>query len=561
LSNTNSFLSLCRLCEELARESGKKELARKVAGYLTSIPIEDAGAAARFLLGEPLPRRQKLNLGPSMLWNAVTEVAPADHEAYLEATEGSVDVGEAVFGVIESFGRAKPRQLWIGDVASRLEEIASAEGVGSVRRKHELLSDLFRGMTPLEAKWLSKIIVGEMRHGVSEGLMVDAVSLVADAERRRVESAFMFAGAIDQVIEGILRSGSSYLEAIAPVLFRPTSPMLAQPCQTVGEALDTMGDACVLEYKLDGARVQVHKDGGVVRLFSRALREMTENLPEIVEECKASVSAGSAILDGEVIATAEDGTPLPFQQLSKRITAEALPLAFAETTRTRLYLFDMLLAEGVSIYDRTFEERRKRLRLSVSEALLVPSLERPSPSEAAAFYAEAVADGHEGLVAKHLESPYRPGARGKHWLKIKKKITLDLVIIGAEYGYGRRHGWLSNYLLATRDERTGSLLPIGKTFKGLTDSEFEAMTERLTSLKTGERRGGITVKPEVVVEVSFGEIQRSRRYESGFALRFARIERIREDMRLEDIDTLQAIRRIHEKSGSGTGKARGQADV
>jgi DNA ligase-1 len=360
----------------------------------------------------------------------------------------------------------------------------------------------------------------------------------------------MFRGAIDEVAEGVFRDGSRYLESVSPEIFRPVRPMLAQPSQSVDEALETMDQVCALEYKLDGARIQIHKQGEKVRLFSRSLRDLTDNLPEVADRCVELVSAGNAILDGEVIAIGPGGEPLPFQTLSKRITAGALSLEFAEPTRVHLFLFDLLLVDDRPVFGLSFEKRCQLLESAASPDILVPSLVRPSLADARAFFDRAVAEGHEGLVAKHLESTYRPGSRGKQWLKIKKKITLDLVIVAAEYGYGRRHGWLSNYLLATRDETTGGFLPVGKTFKGLSDSEFEDMTTRLTSLKTSEIRGGITVRPEVVVEVSFGEIQKSRRYDSGYALRFARIERVRDDKSPDEIDTLQNINSIYTKGGS-----------
>jgi DNA ligase-1 len=550
-TDPHSFLALCSACQRLAGESSKKALARIAAEYLRSVGPDDVRIATIFLLGIPLPGGRKLNLGPSTLWNAVSEVAPATHDDYLRVTGDAVDSGEAVYEVVKAYGTGRPEGLSIRQVFGYFERIRSAEGAGSAAQKKNLLADLLSKLTPMEAKWMAKIVTGEMRHGVSEGLMIDAVASLADAQRSQIETAFMFTGAIEEVAAGVLRKGAGYLAGITPRIFRPIRPMLAEPCDTVGEALEIMGRACVFEYKLDGARVQIHKDGEAVRVFSRALRDLTPNLPEITDLSRSAVKASKAILDGEVIATSRDGKPLPFQRMSKRITAEALPLGFPETTAVRLHLFDVLLVDSWPCFALAFSERRRILESIVGRDLLVPSLAKPTAEKAARFFEEAVNRGHEGLVAKHLESTYRPGSRGKHWLKIKKKITLDLVITGAEYGYGRRHGWLSNYLLAAKDQTTGKLVPVGKTFKGLTDTEFEVMTERLMSLETARVGGAITVKPEVVVEVSFGEIQKSRRYESGYALRFARIERIRDDKRPDEIDTLQHLREIYAKGESG----------
>jgi DNA ligase-1 len=547
----DSFSALCSLCERLTEESGKKQLTQLVAAYLRSLDPHVSGIATLFLLGVPLPGGQKLNVGPSTLWSAVSEVAPAQPEDYEKVMRHAVDGGEAVHAVMEAYGPKRTRHFSIKQVWSYFKTIAAARGNGSATRRRNILVELLAGMNPVEAKWATKIVGGEMRHGVSEGLMIDAIAGLGEVERTQVETAFMFTGAIEQVAEGVLRQGAAYLAGVGPTIFIPVRPMLAEPCDTVEQALEAMSGACVFEYKLDGARVQIHKQGDEVMIFSRSLRSLTSNLPEIADICRSRVKADTAILDGEAIATSSDGEPLPFQKMSKRITAEPLPLGFAESTMVRLFLFDLLLVDGQPCFGLDFAERRKTLASVVEPGLLVPTLEQPTAEEAKRFFAEAVRWGHEGLVAKHPASRYRPGSRGKQWLKIKKKITLDLVIIGAEYGYGRRHGWLSNYLLATRDETTGRLVPVGKTFKGLTDTEFGEMTERLTAIKIAEERGVVTVKPEVVVEVSFGEIQKSRRYESGYALRFARIERIRDDKKPGEIDTLQHLIRIHTKGGSG----------
>lgn len=556
----DSFLAFAETCEALSRESGRKKLAALVAAYLGSLEVGDARTASLFLLGTPLESGSRIDLGGALLWQAVQEVvedaSPAPRADYSEVTKDAVDVGEAVYAVLEA-GKTHRKtdrkghreehpsgHVSLGEVRATFERIRAATGAGSVGTKRRLLAGLIRGMSPLEAKWLAKIATGEMRHGVSEGLLLDAIALLAGVERAKVETASMFESSLENLVEGALSAGGAYFDTAGPVLFRPLRPMLAEVAGSVEDALEELGGRCLFEYKLDGARVQIHKEPGRVRIFSRALRDLTENLPEIALECSRKIEASTAILDGEVIAVGGDGAPLPFQDLSTRLTSKPSSLGLPSEIAASLRLFDVLLAEGAAVTDRPLEERRAVLRSVTDADVVVESLTTGSAAEAQAFYEKALAAGHEGLMAKDLSSTYRPGTRGKHWLKIKKKATLDVVIVAAEYGYGRRHGWLSNYHLAVRDEKTGKFLPVGKTFKGLTDIEFEEMTGRLLALKVSEQDWAVVVRPETVVEVSFGDVQRSSRYESGYALRFARIERLREDKKPDEADTLERLKQI-----------------
>jgi len=559
---SDSFLAFAETCEALSRESGRKKLAALVAAYLGSLGPGDARTASLFLLGTPLETAVRINLGGSILWHAVEDIAPTSRPDYGELTKGAVDVGEAVYGILEAErargargarvadenGEASEARgtranhphatLTLAEVRAAFQKIAAASGPGSTAVKRRLLADLLAGMSPLEAKWLAKMVTREMRHGVNEGLLIDAVAVLAGTERAEVETKAMFEGSLERLVEGAVAQGETYFKKAGPVLFRPLRPMLAEMAASVEDALEELGGRCVFEYKLDGARVQIHKGLDRVRIFSRALRDLSENLPEIARLLSENIRSASAILDGEVIAISPGGAPLPFQDLSTRLTSKPSSLGLPSEIAASLRLFDVLLADGSAVTERPLEERREKLRSLAAPELIVESLTTGSAEEAANFYQEALAAGHEGLMAKDLASPYRPGARGKHWLKIKKKTTLDLVIVAADYGYGRRHGWLSNYHLAVRDDKGGEFLDVGKTFKGLTDAEFEQMTKRLLALKTSEHGWTVTVRPLTVVEVSFGDIQRSSRYESGYALRFARIERLRDDKRPEDADTL-----------------------
>ncbi|HVA69305.1 MAG TPA: ATP-dependent DNA ligase [Candidatus Binataceae bacterium] len=324
-------------------------------------------------------------------------------------------------------------------------------------------------------------------------------------------------------------------------------PMLAQPARDVAEAFAILGPRLALEYKLDGARVQIHLTPEGVRIFSRRLNEITPSLPEVVESVGA-LRARHAILDGEVIAVGPDGRPLAFQEVMRRFGRVREVDRMRAEQPIRLYLFDLLALDGQLAIDLPYEERHMMLGRLVEPggidlaARLVPS----GLEDAERFYTDAVASGHEGVMAKALASRYTPGARGRGWLKIKHTNTVDLVIVAAEWGYGRRHGWLSNYHLAASDG-SGGFVEVGKTFKGLTDAQFAEMTERLLALKTGETSGVVVVEPRIVVEVAYSDLQRSPQYPSGMALRFARIVRIRDDKSPADADSVAAMAAAFER--------------
>ena len=295
--------------------------------------------------------------------------------------------------------------------------------------------------------------------------------------------------------------------------------MLAQPASNVAEAWKMLGDRIALEHKLDGARVQIHCAAAGVRIFSRALNEITASLPEVVELAQR-LGPRSAILDGEVIAVDADGRTLAFQEVMRRFGRVRDIERLRVERPVQLFVFDLIGLDGNLLIDAPYEQRYAALNELASSAglALAPRIVPATIAEANQFYARAIADGCEGVVAKALGSPYMPGARGRGWVKVKTARTLDLVIVAADWGYGRRHGWLSNYHLAARDERAGGFVEVGKTFKGLTDDDFRAMTERLVELKTAESRGTVVVRPEVVVEVAYSDIQRSPRYAGGDGL-------------------------------------------
>jgi DNA ligase-1 len=324
--------------------------------------------------------------------------------------------------------------------------------------------------------------------------------------------------------------------------------MLAQMAENTDEVLKEYEGKTAFEYKLDGARIQIHKFHGEVKIFSRRLTDVTESLPDVVQQVHREIRAEEAILEGEVIALGRDGNPLPFQHLMRRFRRVYDIETKLREVPVRLYLFDAIYLNGESLINLPYVTRRQRLKKAAGNIPLTDQIVTENPKEAERFLRKAVDEGHEGLVAKRLNGPYTPGVRGKHWFKIKEVLEpLDLVIVAAEYGYGRRRRWLSDYYLAARDEESGKLLTLGKTFKGLTDQEMEDMTQRLLELSLRQEGHKVVVQPSIVVEVAYNEIQESPTYKCRMALRFARITRIREDKSPEEADTIQRVKKIYEK--------------
>jgi len=315
----------------------------------------------------------------------------------------------------------------------------------------------------------------------------------------------------------------------------------------VREILESHRHGTAFEYKYDGARIQIHKGGREVRIFSRRLSDVTVSVPEIAALAKERLDSKQVIFEGEVIAVDSDGKPLPFQDLMRRFRRVHEVAGVSAKIPLQLRLFDILLLDDEELTERSCADRREILERQAPPDLLAPRIVSGDEDEIKRLFDQSLAEGHEGLMAKALDSRYEIGKRGKKWFKLKKSETLDLAIVAAEWGYGRRTGWLSNYHLAVRDENTGGLLVVGKTFKGLTDEEFRKMTNRLQELKSSETEFIVTVKPSVVVEVAYDEIQRSPHYKSGFALRFARITRIRDDKKVDDIDALQRLRILYDQ--------------
>jgi DNA ligase-1 len=543
-----TFQRFAELGERLEATRARKGMAGMVAEYLRSLPADQVAPAARMIIGRVFAEREGrlLNVSGAAVMRVVDSVAQSTREQREDIAAEAVDFGQSVQMLLERGSHRPPESppLSLTDVRHAFEEIAAMKGAGSRERKDKILRLLLLRASPLEAKYITKVAVAEMRHGVSEGLLLEAMAVAADIPLELVQRANMLVGDVGAVAEMALLQGREGLESHSVRLGQPLKPMLAQTAASVKEAFAQLASHLALEFKLDGARVQIHKDAQRVWLFSRHLSDLTTSLPEVQEQVAREVQAQSAALEGEVIAVAADGRPLPFQVLMRRLGRVHDIGTLRQQVPVKLYLFDLLYLDGEVWLGRPYHQRVEKLRSVCGSLALTPSQVPATVAEGDAFLALARAAGHEGLMAKELDSPYTPGVRGRHWLKIKPAVTLDLVVVAADWGYGRRHGWLSNYHLAARDEESGELLEVGKTFKGPTDEEFQQMTERLLRLKVSEAHGTVTVQPQVVVEVAFNNVQDSLQYKSGMALRFARIVRVRTDKSTAEADTLQTLQRL-----------------
>jgi ATP-dependent DNA ligase I len=438
--------------------------------------------------------------------------------------------------------KAPTPALEVLDVDTSLRKIGATTGKGSQAARREELDGLFSRATAPEQQFLARLLTGELRQGALEGVMADAIAKAADVPLAEVRRALMLAGDLGAVATASLTTGSAGLAKIRLTLLQPLQPMLAQPAADLEDALSRTAEPAV-EWKLDGARLQVHIRGDEVRAYTRNLADVTDRVPEVVEALRG-LSLETAILDGEVIALDEAGRPHPFQVSMSRFGSRRGVEALRDSVPLSLFFFDVLHVDGEDVLDHPARERFAVLAERFPEELLVPRIETGDLAEAERFLADTLERGHEGVMVKALDAPYEAGRRGGGWLKVKPTHTLDLVVLAAEWGHGRRQGWLSNIHLGARDEAGGDFVMLGKTFKGMTDEMLAWQTEKLLELEQARDAHTVYVRPELVVEVAFDGLQRSSRYPGGLALRFARVKGYRPDKSAADADTIQTVRQL-----------------
>jgi DNA ligase-1 len=474
-------------------------------------------------------------------------LAPEEIEIALPWLSGDIRQGKLALGYASlksAMGNPSATAgLTVKEVDAAFQDLKTIKGKGSAATRERELKNLFGKATAEEQDFLLRLIVGELRQGALEGVMLEAVAAAAELPAAEIRRAATHAGGIPQVARAALTGGKDALQQFEIKLMQPVLPMLAQPAEDVAAALKDLGRA-LLEWKLDGARIQVHKSGSEVRVFTRNLNDVTARVPEVLTALKDVPS--SLILDGEAIALRSDGRPHPFQVTMRRFGRKLDVEALRGELPLSVFFFDCLLRDGKTLMDAGAGERRKALEESLPATLLTPALVTDDVKEAEAFYADALSRGHEGLMAKALDAPYEAGRRGAGWLKIKSAHTLDLVVIAVEWGSGRRKGWLSNLHLGARDPRTGGFVMLGKTFKGLTDETLEWQTRELLARETRRDEWTVHVRPELVVEIAFNDVQQSPQYPAGMALRFARVKGYRPDKRADEADTIDTVRRIFE---------------
>ena len=531
--------TVVRTSTAVAAAPGRLAKIDAIAQVLRDVPAGEITIAASFLSGE-LTQRQ-IGVGYAALadltggfWQTPPEQAPE-----------------------QALPPAASPQLTLTETDQVLGQIGALAGPGSQADRRALLAGLLSRATTSERQFLVRLLAGELRQGALDGVMTDAIARAADVPATAVRRAYQLSGslaaaasaALGTDLDGRRRSeaAAAALGAVRLEVGRPVGPMLAAAAPTVAAAFERISPAAV-EWKIDGIRVQLHRDGGDVRVFSRTLDDITARVPEIAA-AGLTIRASSAVLDGEVVALRPDGTPRPFQVTSARAASQ--PGAERDRVPLTLFVFDLLHLDGEDLIDAPAGERFARLAAVAPADLVIPRVVTTELEEAEAFFADAIERGHEGVVVKSVGAPYGAGRRGSDWIKVKPRHTLDLVVLAAEWGHGRRQGWLSNLHLGARDPETGGMVMLGKTFKGLTDAMLAWQTERLQELALpagGDGRAAyrhvVRVRPELVVEIAFDGVQGSTRFPGGVTLRFARVRRYREDKTAAEADTIDAVRAL-----------------
>lgn len=551
----SEFSHFVDMCEKVRQTASKNAKVAAIAEYLIKLKDADGGsdtslaAAVLFMSGAIFPKGSglALNVGLNTVMRSLSEIARLEPEEIQKIYLKHGDMG-ALAEYVVSKRQQSPlvaQQLLLPDLHDQLRKIADAAGSGAAEAKRKILTGLLINSSPLEAKYLIKIAAGELRVGVVEGLVELAIAKAFGRDVQAIRQAMLLSGDIAQV--ALLAKKDALSTAIMKPL-APLSFMLADVMFSAEEIEQYYNKPLICEFKYDGIRVQLHKFGGKIKMFSRKLEDVSSSFPEIVSA--VSLLPAEFILDGEVLAY-RGGRPLHFQELQKRLRRKAVTDRLMDEIPVVYVPYDIMYLDGQPLIIRPLRERKKLLsQIRFKEPLIdLGSKVVSTAQEITCAFKESRDAGHEGLVVKELESEYRPGKRGRHWTKLKHELdTVDAVIVIAEYGHGKRAGTLSDYTFAVRDEHDGdSLKTIGKAYSGLTDAEIAKMTDKLRSITVTDEGYRLVVRPEIVLEIAFDSIQKSDRHNSGFALRFPRIKYIRTDKTVRDTDTMEKVQRIYER--------------
>jgi len=545
------FRKIVNVYEMLEKTPARLEKTDIVANLLKETPEKLVSIVIRLLLGETFPKwmDKKIGIGTQLLIKSISKVTGIKEKEINEWVREEGDVGKAVGRAVRNKKQVSffAEELSVEEIYDTLNRIVEFEGIRSQEKKLTYLSKLFVSADEKEAIYLSRIILEKMRTGVGEGIIRDAIAKIYSVPSEKIDRAYSLVNDWGAVAKAA-KNGTIDSLQIEP--FRPIRVMLAQKVRNIEEGFSVVGKPCAMEYKYDGFRMQVHKVGENVRIFTRRLDNVTEQFPFVRDSVRRNIE-GDCIVEGETVGIRGDKY-LPFQQISRRIKRKYNIEEMARKIPVILHLFDIVYLNGRSLLDTPFQKRREILERIVKEdekLVLAKQIVTDSVEEGNIFYKEALNRGNEGIMMKNLNAPYQPGSRVGYMIKLKPILeTLDLVIIGAEWGEGRRAHWLATFLLACKDEE-GNFVPIGKVGTGITDEMFQELTDLLKDNIIYQKGKEVVLKPELVVEVGYEEIQRSPKYESGFALRFPRVLRIREDRGPDDIDTIDRIYEIYESRG------------
>jgi len=539
------FLGFAELCQSVEGKSSSLEKIDLVAAFLAELDEADLSVAANFVMGTVFPPSSDLvmGVGPSILYEALARACGCPSQQISELLRVTGDPGLVAAEIVKKrkpIGFAafsKGEQLSIFEVYQRFLAVARASGRKSQDAKIKNLQFLFSQASSLEALYIARLAIEDMRIGVGEGGVRDAIAKAFAMSAEDVERAYNLT--IDMGLVAVsARHGT--LKDLTVGLNHPIKMMLAQLGEDISASLQELGTAAI-EWKYDGARVQIHKDGERVRIFSRRLENVTASLPEVVRAAK-QIKAKSAILDGEAVAIGQNGRPMAFQEILKRFRRKYDVEKLAAQIPLRLFLFDLIYLDGRSVIDLSLVDRRALLVKVADPSLVADQVLSDKPEAAEDIYRRALDAGHEGIMLKNPSSVYAPGKRGKNWLKIKPVMeTLDLVVIGAKWGEGRRARFLGSYRLGCPDPETGKLLDIGWVATGLTDEMLADLTEMFKDLIVVQKGMEVELKPAVIFEVAYEEIQKSPNYSSGYALRFPRLVTVRDDKSLQEADTLERV--------------------
>ena len=538
------FMDFTRACEQLEGTSGRLEMIDIISRILPSLSPEELPVFVRFVMGRIFPdwSSRKLGIGPSLMYEAIAYVAGIKKEQVIEKINATGDTGRAVEELlsIKSQTTFFHEDLDLVRVYTELIAIAEMEGKKSQREKLLAVRRLLGNAHPLEGRYLTRIMLEELRIGVGEGSVRDAIAKAFGVDSPLVEHAMQALNDAGEVAR-LAKLGPEALRTIRITLFHPVRMMLAQQ-GTIQDMIQEHGQIAA-EYKYDGSRFQFHKKGNWARLYSRRLEDVTAALPDVIEKLISS-TAHDVILDGEVIAV-KDNKPMPFQSVLRRFRRRHDIAEAQDAIELVPHVFDILYLDGETLIDLPLEQRRKHLESAVT-LYLAPQVVSSDPQKIEQVYKEALDAGHEGIMIKVSDSPYSPGQRGKNWIKIKPEAdTLDLAVIGAEWGEGKRAHVFGSFLVACQDQ--GKLVPLSRVATGFSDEQltevYELMKDRVVK-KTGKE---VMFEPDLVFEVGYAELQISPTYEGGFALRFPRFIRIRDDKAVADVETLDSIRERYDR--------------